>query len=119
MSEELSRIADALAAIPSEPVGPPRFGRAVTVWVVGVDEDGAVMAWEVPQPESVTVETQREEHPPDLHRPLWLQDRVLPGFGPFKLRITVDGFDADKHPSAERPDPLYVVHYRPPRRPEP
>lgn len=116
MSEGLSQIADALVATPSEPLGSPTFTRAVKAWVVAVDEEGSVLAWEIPQPEGIKVESNREEREPELNRPWELRNRLFPGdFGPMKLRITVDSFDGDKHPRSERPNPLYTLYWRPPR----
>lgn len=120
MSEDLPEIVvpdDALAArsLPT-PAAAPWTGfpeRPDKVWVVATHPDGSLYAIEIPKPEGITVETDRAAREDDT--PYWLRDfYITPGLGPWKLRVTVDGFDADQHPVSERPDPLYSVRIYPP-----
>jgi len=88
--------------------------RPDKVWVVATHPDGSLYAIEIPQPEGITLESERAVHKDD-NMPYWLRGfYVIPDLGPWKLRVTIDGFDGDKHPVSERPDPLSSIRIYPP-----
>lgn len=109
---------DALATrnLPA-PTASPWMGfpeRPDKVWIVATHPDGSLYAIEIPQPEGITIESERKVYEDD-DSARWLRDfYILPDLGPWKLRVAVDGFDADKHPVSERPDPLWSLRIYPP-----
>jgi hypothetical protein len=87
--------------------------RPDKVWVVATHPDGSLIAIEIPQPEGITLEERRGEREDDT--PYWLRDfYVLPDLGPWNLRVTIDGWDADRHPGEPRPDPYFSIRVYPP-----
>lgn len=87
--------------------------RPDKVWIVAAHPDGSLFAIEIPKPEGITVDTERDVRE-DVD-PYWLRDfRIFPRLSPWKLRVTVDGYDADQHPGEPRPDPLYTIRIYPP-----
>lgn len=81
------------------------------VWVVATHSDGSLYAIEIPQPEGITVETDRAVRERINDTLPWMP---ILDFGPWKLRVQVDGFDADLHPGEPKPDPLWSLRVYPP-----
>lgn len=89
--------------------------RPDKVWVVAVHPDGSLYAIEIPQPEGITLDSERKVYEDDDRDfSFWLRDRVIPDLGPWKLRVQVDGFDADRHPGEPRPNPPWSLRVYPP-----
>lgn len=112
--DELRRMVGALFN-PDAPLqdGQPSYPQKTkAVWVVAEGDDGTLMAVEIPQPEGIAVNTWREEREPDPDMPFWLRERFLPDLGPWKLRVEIDGYDKDKHPGEEPPEPQFVIYVR-------
>jgi hypothetical protein len=89
--------------------------RPDKVWVVATHPDGSLYAIEIPKPEQITLESERKAYEEEDGAPYWLRDfYILPTLGPLKLRVMIDGFDADKHPGEPRPDPFFSIRIYPP-----
>jgi hypothetical protein len=98
---------------------PPQFPEKIKwLWIVVEGEDGRLAAVELPQPEGIAIETNREEieQAEWNDRPWYERDHFLPAFKPWKVQVTIEGYDADKHPKDDpRPKPYFTIFVKDPK----